>query len=77
MMTCDTMARLVYEMYEVANKISEAEKALDSYRNESLSMSSYAAELLKKQVVAMKIYHDIVAARISRQMEEATYGTGF
>lgn len=77
MMTCDTMARLVHEMYEVANKISEAEKALDSYRNGSLSMSSYAAELLKKQVVAMKIYHDIVAARISRQMEEATYGTGF
>lgn len=77
MMTCDPMARLVHEMYEVANKISEAEKALDSYRSGSLSMSSYAAELLKKQVVAMKIYHDIVAARISRQMEEATYGTGF
>lgn len=77
MMTCDTMARLVHEMYEVANKISEAEKALDSYGNGSLSMSGYAAELLKKQVVAMKIYHDIVAARISHQMEEATYGTGF
>lgn len=77
MMTCDTMARLVHEMYEVANKISEAEKALDSYRNGSLSMSDHAAELLKKQVVAMKIYHDIVAARISHQMEEATYGTGF
>lgn len=77
MMTCDTMVRLVHEMYEVANKISEAEKALDDYKNGSLPMSSHAAELLKKQVVAMKIYHDIVAARISHQMEEATYGTGF
>ena len=77
MMNCDTMARLVHEKYEVANKISEAEKALDSYRNGSLSMSSYAAELLKKQVVAMKTYHDIVAARISHQMEEAAYGTEF
>ena len=77
MMTCDTMARLVHEIYEVANKISEAEKALDSYRNGSLSMSRYAAELLKKQVVAMKTYHAIVAARISHQMEEAAYGTEF
>ena len=33
--------------------------------------------VLEKQVVAMKICHDIVAARISHQMEEATYGTGF
>lgn len=31
MMTCDTMVRLVREMYEVADKISEAEKALDDY----------------------------------------------
>lgn len=31
MMTCDTMVRLVHEMYEVADKISEAEKALDNY----------------------------------------------
>lgn len=77
MMTCDTMVRLVHEMYEVANKISEAEKALDSYRNGGLSMSDQAVELLKKQVVAMKIYHDIVAARISHQVEEASYGTGF
>ena len=77
MMTCDTMARLVHEIYEVANKISEAEKALESYRNGSLSMSSYAAELLKKQDVEMKTYHDIVAARISHQMEEAAYGTEF
>lgn len=77
MMTCDTMARLVQEMYEVANKISEAEKALDNYKNGSLSMSGHAAELLKKQVVAMKVYHDIVAARISHQTGEATYGTGF
>mgnify|MGYP000154671516 FL=1 len=77
MMTCDTMVRLVHEMYEVANKISEAEKALDSYRNGGLSMSRHAAELLKKQVVAMIIYHDIVAARISYQMGEVTYGTGF
>ena len=77
MMTCDTMVRLVLEMYEVADKISEAEKALDNYRNGSLSMSSHAAELLKKQVAAMKTYHNIVAARIAHQMGEATYGTEF
>lgn len=77
MMTCDTMIRLVHEMYEVADKISEAEKALDSYENGNFSMSSHAAELLKKQVVAMKAYHDIVAARISHQTGEATYGTEF
>lgn len=77
MMTCDTMVRLVHEMYEVANKISEAEKALDNYENGSFPMSSHAAELLKKQVVAMKTYHDIVAARISHQTGEATYGTEF
>lgn len=77
MMTCDTMVRLVHEMDEVANKISEVEKALDNYKNGGLSMSVQAAELLKKQVVAMKTYHDIVAARISHQTEEATYGTGF
>lgn len=77
MMTRDVMVRLVCEMYEVANKISEAEKALDNHENESLSMSGHAAELLKKQVVAMKTYHDIVAARIARQTREATYGTEF
>lgn len=70
MMTCDTMVRLVSKMYEVANKISKAEKALDNYKNGILSMSSHAAELLKKQ-------HDIVAARIARQTGEATYGTEF
>lgn len=77
MMTRDVMVRLVYEMYEVANKISEAEKALNNYENGSLPMSGHAAELLKKQVVAMKTYHDIVAARIARQTREATYGTEF
>lgn len=77
MMTCDTVVRLVHEMYEVADKISEAEHALYSYETGDLSMSSRAAELLKKQVVAMKTYHDIVAARISRQTGEATYGTEF
>lgn len=77
MMTCDAMVRLVREMYEVADKISEADKALDSYGNGGLSMSDHAAELLKKQVVAMKAYHDIIAARISHQMEEATYGAEF
>lgn len=77
MMTCNTMVRLVHEMYEVANKISKAEKALDNYENGSLPMSSHAAELLKKQVVAAKAYHDIVAARISHQTGEATYGTEF
>ena len=77
MMTCNTMVRLVHEMYEVANKISKVEKALDNYENGSLLMSSHAAELLKKQVVAMKTYHDIVAARISHQTGEATYGTEF
>ena len=77
MMTCDTMVRLVHEMYEVADKISEAESALYSYETGDLPMSSHAAELLKKQVVAMKAYHDIVAARISHQTEGATYGTEF
>lgn len=77
MMTRDTMIRLVHEMYEVADKISEAEMALDSYENGGLSMSGQAAGLLEKQVVAMKAYHDIVAARISHQTREATYGTEF
>lgn len=77
MMTCDTMVRLVHEMYEVADKINKAEKALDNYENGGLTMSCHAAELLKKQVVAMKAYHDIVAARISHQTEGATYGTEF
>lgn len=77
MMTCDTMVRLVSEMYEIANKISKAEEALDSYENGGLSMSDQSAELLRKQVVAMKAYHDTVAARISHQTEEATYGTEF
>ena len=61
MMTCDTMVRLVHEMYEVADKISKAENALYGYETGDLPMSSHAAELLKKQVVAMKAYHDIVA----------------
>lgn len=77
MMTCDTMVRLVHEMYEVADKINKAEKALDNYENGGLPMSGHAAELLKKQVVAMKAYHDIIAARISHQTEGATYGTEF
>ena len=77
MMTRDVMVGLVCEMHEVANKISRAEKALDNYANGSLPMSSHAAELLKKQVVAMKTYHNIVAARIIYQTGEATYGTKF
>lgn len=77
MMTCDTMVKLVHEMYEVADKISKAENALYSYETGDLSMSSRAAELLKKQVVAMKAYHDIIAARISHQTGKATYGTEF
>lgn len=77
MMTCDTMVRLVHEMYEVADKISEAEKALDNYGNGGLPLSRHAAELLKKQVAAMKAYHDIVAARISHQTGESSYGTEF
>ena len=77
MMTCDTMVRPVHEMYEVANRINEAEKALDDYENGGLPMSGHAAELLGKQVVAMKAYHDIVAARISHQVEGPTYGTEF
>lgn len=77
MMTRDVMIGLVREMYEVADKISKAEKALDNYANGSLSMSSHAAELLKKQVAAMKTYHDIVAARIGHQTRKATYGTEF
>ena len=77
MMTRDVMVGLVCEMYEVADKISEAEMALYNYGAGDLSMSSHAAELLKKQVVAMKAYHDIVAARIADQTREATYGTEF
>lgn len=77
MMTRDVMVGLVCEMHEVANKISRAEKALDNYANGSLPMSNHAAELLKKQVVAMKTYHGIAAARISHQTREATYGTEF
>lgn len=77
MMTRDVMVRLVREMYEVADKISKAETALYSYETGDLSMSGHAAELLKKQVVAMKAYHNIVAARISHQTEEATYGAEF
>lgn len=77
MMTCDAMVRLVREEYEIANKISKAKKALGDYGNESLPMSGHAAELLKKQVIAMKAYHDIIAARISHQTGKATYGTEF
>ena len=77
MMTCDTMVRPVYEMVEVADKISESENAPYSYETRDLPMSSRAAELLKKQVVAMKAYHDIISARISHQTGEATYGTEF
>ena len=77
MMACDTMTRPVQETYEVADKISEAEKAPDGYENGSLPMSGQAAGLLEKQVVAMKAHHDTVAARISHQVEEATYGAGF
>lgn len=77
MMTRDVMVGLVCEMYEVADKISKAERALDDYENGSSFMSDQAAELLRKQVVAMKAYHDIVAARISHQTKEAAYGTEF
>lgn len=77
MMTCDTMVRLVQEMYEVADKTSKAEMTLDGYENGSLPMSEQAAELLRKQVIAMKTYHDIVAARITHQTGGATYGTEF
>ena len=77
MMTRDVMVGLVCEMYGVANNISRAEKALDNYANGNLPMSGHAAELLKKQVAAMKTYHDIIAARIADQTREATYGTEF
>lgn len=77
MMTCDTMVRLVREMYEVADKISEAENALYNHETGDLPMSNHAAELLKKQVIAMKAYHDIIAARISDQVGGGTYGTEF
>lgn len=50
MTTCDTMVRLVHEMYEVADKISKAENALYSYETGDLSMSSRAAELLKNKL---------------------------
>lgn len=77
MMPRDVMVRLVREMYEVADKTSKAERALDDYEKGSSFMSDQTAELLRKQVVAMKAYHDIVAARISHQTREATYGTEF
>lgn len=51
MMTCDTMMRLVHEMYEVADKISEAEYALYSYETGDLPMSNRAAELLKNKLL--------------------------
>lgn len=63
MMTRDVMAGPVCEMHEVANKVGRAEKAL--------------AELPEKQVVAMKAYHDTVAARISHQTGGGTYGAEF
>lgn len=63
MMTRDVMVGLVCEMYEVADKISKAERALDDYEMGSSFMSDQA--------------HDIVAARISHQTREATYGTEF
>lgn len=44
MMARDVMVGLVYEMYEVANKISRAEKALDNHANGGLPMSGHAAE---------------------------------
>lgn len=77
MMACDAMVRLVPEMYEIADKISEAENALYSYEKGDLFMSGRAAGLLEKQVVAMKAYHDIVAALISHQTGGVTYGTEF
>lgn len=51
--------------------------ALYNYEAGDLPMSSHAAELLRKQVVAMKAYHDIVAARIIHQTGGVTYGTEF
>lgn len=51
MMACDTMIRLVHEMYEVADKISEAEMALYNYGAGDSSMSSHAAELLKNRLL--------------------------
>lgn len=77
MMTRDVMVRLVCEMHEAVDKISKAEGALDDYENGSSFMSDQAVELLRKQVVVMKTYHDIVAARISHQTRGATYGTEF
>lgn len=77
MMTCDVMVGLVCEMYGVADTISKAEKALDDYEHGSSFMSDQAVELLREQVVAMKAYHTIVAARMSHQTREATHGTEF
>lgn len=51
MMTCDTMVRLVREMYEVADKVSEAEIALYSHETGDLPMSNHAAELLKNKLL--------------------------
>lgn len=77
MMACDAMAGLVIEMYEIADKISRAEKALDDYEYGGLSVSSRAAGLLRKRIDAMKVCHDIIAARIGRQVGEGCYGAEF
>lgn len=42
-MTRDVMVGLVCEMYEVANKLNRAEKALDNHANGNLPMSGHAA----------------------------------
>ena len=37
MMACDVMVRLVREVYEVADRISEVEKVLDGYEKRKLA----------------------------------------
>ena len=72
-MTCGAMGRLVQEMYEIADKISKAELALSNYEDGVLSLSDEAAELLRNQVNAMKLYHNIVADRINCEMKGHYY----
>lgn len=77
MMARDVMAGPVCETHEAADRTGRAEKAPDDHADGGPPMSGHATGLPERQVVAMKTYHDIVAARISHRTREATYGTGF
>lgn len=77
MMTCGAMGRLIQEMYEIADKISKAELTLSNYEDNAISMTDEAVELLRNQVKAMKLYHNIIAERINCEMKGHYYDTEF